>query len=179
MKYEFTWREKTMFRKKSLFVPAALILASFVGVSAANAQSTACLYTNASLQGNYAIVANYGSNIAAALGSEYLDGNGIMTRTSLINEPTPGSTTGARTIVTTTQTGTYTVNCNGTGQFWRTITQANGTVTTGVDDFIITGATKTWSGLMLATGIADIQQGPSSIVPGGIFLSRAHTRLPN
>lgn len=93
-----------MFNRKSSFVPAAFILISSLGVSAANAQSTACSYTNASLQGNYAIVANYGSNFAGALGSEHLDGNGIMTRTSLINEPTPGSTTGARTIVTTTQT---------------------------------------------------------------------------
>lgn len=170
-----------MFNKKSSFVPVALILASFVGVSAANAQSTTCPYTLASLQGNYAIVANYGSNLAAALGSEHLDGNGIMTRTSLINEPTPGSTTGARTIVTTTQTGTYTVNCNGTGQFSRTVT-ANGVTTTGMDDFIITAAVRVFAGsdfMLLATGIADIQQGPSSIVPGGIFLTRTHTRLPN
>jgi hypothetical protein len=170
-----------MFTTKNLFVPAALILISFLGVSAANAQTTACSYSLASLQGNYAIVANYGSNLAAALGSEYLDGNGIMTRTSLINEPTPGSTTGARTIVTTTQTGTYTVNCNGTGQFSRTVT-ANGVTTTGVDDFIITAAVRVFNGssfVLIATGIADIQQGPSTIVPGGIFLIRSHTRLPN
>ena len=170
-----------MFNRKSSFVPAAFILTAFFGVSAAKAQNAACPYSLASLQGNYAIVATYGSNFAEALGSEHLDGNGIMTRTSLINEPTPGSTTGARTIVTTTQTGTYTVNCNGTGQFSRTVT-ANGVTTHGVDDFIITAAVRAFNGsdfVLLATGIADIQQGPSSIVPGGIFVTRVHTRLPN
>src|ERR1035437_857786 len=83
MKYEFTWREKTMFNKKSSFVPAALILASFVGVSAANAQDTACPYTLASLQGSYAIVTNYGANIAMALATRSLDGNGNLSGTFL------------------------------------------------------------------------------------------------
>jgi hypothetical protein len=78
--------------------------------------------------------------------------------------------------------GTYTVNCNGTGQFLRTLTQANGTVTTSVDDFIITSAARTFTGtgfVMVATAIVDAQQGPSTIVPGGIFVNRVHTRLPN
>jgi hypothetical protein len=62
------WREKTMFNTKSLFVPAALVLATFLGVSAANAQGPACPYTKASLQGSYAVVANYGANVALSLG---------------------------------------------------------------------------------------------------------------
>src|ERR1035441_2353165 len=90
--------KKTMFNKKSLFVPAALILASFLGVSAANAQSSACPYTIASLKGTYAVIGNYGSNVAIALATRSLDGNGNLSGTSVINEPTPGSTTGARTI---------------------------------------------------------------------------------
>jgi hypothetical protein len=170
--------EETMFNKKSSFVPAAFILVSFVGVSAANAQDLSCPYNLASLQGSYAIVTNYGANVAMALATRSLDGNGNLSGTFLINEPTAGSTTGARAIVTGTQVGTYTVNCNGTGKFMRILTQANGTVTTSLDDFIITAAVRTFNGY-LATGIADIQQGPSSIVPAGIFVTRVHTRLPN
>jgi hypothetical protein len=105
-----------------------------------------------------------------------------LSGTFIINEPTAGSTTGARTIVTGTQVGTYTVNCNGTGQFMRTLTQANGTVTNTVDDFIITAAVRVYNGsdfILLATGITDAQQVPSTIIPGGIFLYRVHARLPN
>jgi hypothetical protein len=114
--------EETMFNKKSSFVAATLVLASFLGVSAANAQDSACPYTVASLQGNYAIVGTYGAYVASSLAVRYYDGNGNLSGTFLINEPTAGSTTGARTIVTGTQAGTYTVNCNGTGQFRRTVT---------------------------------------------------------
>jgi len=171
-----------MFNKKSLFVPAAIILASFLGASAANAQSSACPYTLASLQGSYAIIGNYGANVAIALGTRSYDGNGNLSGRYLVNEPTAGSTTGARTIATGTQAGTYTVNCDGTGQFNRILTQANGTVTTGVDDFIITASVKVYNGVgfvMLATTIVDAQESPSAIIPGGIFLVRTQNRLPD
>ena len=168
-----------MFNTRSLFVSAAFIF-GFLGVSAANAQSP-CLYTVASLHGSFAVIGNYGANVAIALGVRSYDGNGNLNGSFVVNEPTPGSTTGARTIVTGTQTGTYTVNCNGTGQFNRILT-TNGVSTAQVDDFIITGAQKTTGAsgaLMLATSITDASQVPSAIVPGGIFLSRIHTRLPD
>ena len=57
-----------MLSKKHLFVPVALILATFLGVSAADAQSS-CPYTLASLQGSYAVVATYGANVAIAFGT--------------------------------------------------------------------------------------------------------------
>ena len=161
---------------KRLFVPATLLLVSFFGVSAANAQVQQC-YTLASLQGNYAVVANYGANVAISFGTRTYDGNGNMTAAFLINEPTPGSTTGARTIVTGTQTGTYTVNCNGTGKITRNLVASNGVTATQVDDFIITGAIV--AGGLIATSIADAVEVPSAIVPGGIFLSRIQTRLPD
>lgn len=170
-----------MFNKKGSFVPAALILAAFLAVSAANAQDSTCPYTLASLQGNYAVIGNYGANVAIALATRFLDGNGNLSGTFIVNEPTPGSTTGARTIVTGTQAGTYTVNCNGTGQFNRILT-TNGVSTKQVDDFIITGAIKLFTGagaVLVATSMVDASQVPSAIVPGGIFLSRTHTRLPN
>jgi hypothetical protein len=46
-----------------------------------------------------------------------------------------------------------------------------------VDDFMITTATKR-NGRLIAASIADMQTTPSSVVPGGIFVTRVHTRLP-
>ena len=169
-------KEKTMFNQKSVLLAAAFIFTGFLGVSAADAQTTKC-YTLASLQGSYAFTGNYGANAAIALGVRYLDGNGNLKGTAVINEPTPGSTTGARTIATATQVGTYTVNCNGTGQFIRVVT-SNGVSTNQVDDFVITGAT-VQGGQLLATTMVDAQQVPSAVVAGGIFLTRTHTRLPD
>ena len=85
-----------MFSMKSLFAQAALILTSLLGVYAANAQTC---FTVASLQGDYAVVGNYGANVAIAFAIRHLDGNGNLTATFVVNEPTAGSTTGARTIV--------------------------------------------------------------------------------
>ena len=171
-----------MFTTKSSFVAATLVLASFLGVSAANAQDTACPYTFASLQGSYAVIGNYGANVAIALGMVSYDGNGNLASSFVVNEPTPGSTTGARTLVTGTQAGTYTVNCNGTGVITRILTLADGTKSTGTDDFVITSAVRTVNGIsyvFLATSIVNAQRTPSTIVPGGIFLTRTLTRLPN
>jgi hypothetical protein len=32
---------------------------------------------------------------------------------------------------------------------------------------------------LIATAFTDAQRTPSALVPGGIFLTRVHTRLPN
>jgi hypothetical protein len=165
-----------MFSKKDLFLPAVLILAGFIGASAANAQSPKC-YTVASLQGNYSIIATYGANVAIAFGTRNYDGNGNLMGTFIVNEPTAGSTTGARTIVTGTQAGTYSVNCDGTGKINRVLT-TNGISTNQVDDFVITGAI-VQGGQLIATTIADAVETPSAIVPGGIFVTRVQTRLPD
>jgi hypothetical protein len=124
---------------------------------AANAQSQKC-YTVASLQGNYSIVATYGANVAMSLGSRSYDGNGNLTGTFVVNEPTAGSTTGA-------------------GQFTRVL-MTNGVSTNQVDDFVITSAV-VLGGQLIATAIADAQETPSAIVAGGIFVTRVHTRLPD
>jgi PKD domain len=167
-----------MFSKKNLVTPAALILTSFLGMSAAYAQTTPCPYTLASLQGSYAVVVNYGANVALGLQPESLDGKGNLTRTGINNQPTAGSTTGQRTITNVTSTGTYTVNCNGTGTITRIVTRADGTTAAASDDFVITGA-MAQNGQLIATTIVDAQRDPSVIVPGGIFVTRTHTLLPN
>jgi hypothetical protein len=164
-----------MFSGKNLFASAALIFTSFLGVSAANA--AAPCFTLASLQGSYSLIGTYGANVALALATGSFDGNGNLTATFIVNEPTAGSTTGERTIVTGSFVGTYTVNCNGTGTFTRVL-NVSGVLTNQVDDFVIAEATSTLGGA-IATRIVDAQRTPSAIVPGGIFLTRTWTRLPD
>lgn len=161
-----------------------LIFCGFLGGSAANAADPQC-YNLASLQGQYAVVLNYGANVAMGLGTKYYDGKGNFANTNLINQPTAGSTTGARTIVTTTNVGTYTVNCDGTGVIIRNLTAPDGTVTHTTDDFVITGAIVVPSPLgqyvsdqLIATAIQVAVRTPSAIVSGGIFVTRSETLLP-
>jgi hypothetical protein len=148
---------------RRLCIPVAILLASFLGVSAANAEDhSSCRYTLASLQGKYAIVVTYLPTFAAmAIGTRSYDGAGNMTGTFIVNGPTAGSTTGARTITKGTQVGTYTVNCDGTG--------------------VITAAVPTWSGAMIATTITDVAENPTTAgaAPAGLYQTRVQTRLPN
>jgi hypothetical protein len=167
---------KTMLSKKIWLVASAFTLAVFFGASAATAEDPQQCFTVSSIRGTYAVIGNYGAHEAIALGKRYTDGMGNLTGTFVVNEPTTGSTTGARTIVTGTQAGTYTVNCDGTGVITRVLTVGT-TQTTAFDDFVITGA-KIKNGELIATTIVDAQRTPSSIVAGGIFLTRVWTRLP-
>ena len=59
----------------------------------------------------------------------------------------------------------------------KTLVSSTGVTATQVDDFIITGAI-VQNGLV-ATSITDAVEVPSALVPGGIFLSRTQTRLPD
>ena len=170
-----------MFNTKNLSVITAFAFLSFAGATAADAQSPAC-YTAASLQGQYALIGNYGANVAIAFSMRYFDGNGNITATFLVNEPTAGSTTGDRTIVTGSQIGTYTVNCDGTGVITTMLATSTGVAATQTYDFIIKEAVAQGGGVdafFLATYLADAQRTPSAIVPGGIFLTRTYTRLPD
>ncbi len=167
--------------KKMFLAPIVVLFVSFLGAPAAKA-APQC-YTLDSLDGNYAVIGTYGANVALALGERNFDGNGNLTGTFVLNEPTVGSTTGARTIVTGTQVGTYTINCDGTGVITRTITASTGLVTTQMDNFMITKAkvvhSRDGKDHFVATALSDMQQTPSAIVAGGIFLTRSYTRLPD
>lgn len=166
-----------MFSKKSLVLPMALVCFTLGGMSAAqdDAHDAHC-YTLASLQGSYTIIGQYGSHIAMALVRAQLDGKGNFASTFVVNEPDPASTTGGRKLVTGSQTGTYTINCNGTGVITRLVVSTVGTATV-VSDFVITRAVSK-DGVLIATELADAQRTPSFIVPGGIFLTRTYTRTP-
>lgn len=166
-----------MFTGKLLLTVTVSASILLFGNSAATAQDTAHCFDLASLQGDYAILGTYGANVAIALGKRYLDGKGNLTATFIVNKPTPGSTTGERTLVSGTQAGTYTVNCDGTGVVTRTLFVGT-TQTQQADDFVITAAIVR-DGHKIATSIADAQRTPSAIVAGGIFLTRVYTRLPD
>lgn len=163
-------------RKAGCFVVALLLILAGAGTQHGLAQDSQPCFTLASLKGSYSIVGTYGANIAIALAKRHVDGEGNLTGTFLVNEPTPGSTSGERTLVTGTQAGTVSVNCDGTGVVTRVLTVA-GVQTSQFDDFVITKA-KTKGGELIATTIVDAQRTSSAIVPGGIFLTRTWTRVP-
>jgi hypothetical protein len=167
-----------MFSKKAFFVPTVLISLGLLGTSAAKADGDHC-YTVASIRGTYAVVATYSANVALAFGVREFDGQGNLKGTFVLNAPVVGSPTGARTIITGTQVGTYAVNCDGTGTITRTLTSSTGVVTTQTDDFVITKATGHWEGQRLATALEDAQRTPSALVPGGLFVFRSYTRRPD
>src|SRR5437899_12291763 len=114
---------------KVLIAAAAIVTWFCFGMPAAKADETRC-YTNASLKGTYAAVATYGANVALALAIRHLDGQGNLTGTFTLNAPDLASTTGGRKIITGTQVGTYTVNCDGTGTFVRTLPSSPGVLAT-------------------------------------------------
>lgn len=168
-----------MFNKRSLFVPAALVSFGLLGTSAAKADGDTHCYTLASINGTYAVIATYGANVALALAIRHFDGEGNLTGTFTLNAPVVGSPTGARTIITGTQVGTYVVNCDGTGTITRTLTSSTGVVTTQTDDFLITKAIERSEGKLLATALEDATRVPSALVPGGLFVFRSYTRRPD
>lgn len=176
--------EKQLIRP-SLLIYAAMAAFSLLRVPAASAADPQC-YTLSSLKGQYTLITNYGDNVARALVVRYYDGSGGFSGPFLINEPKAGSTTGERTIVTGTQTGTYTINCDGTGVVTRVVKLADGSTATQVEDFIITAAEVVmdshgpfFPGQLLATALADAARDPSPIVSGGVFVTHTYTRLPD
>jgi len=173
------------FKRHSLFAPAAFIAFGFFGISAANGADQQC-YNMASLQGHYAMITNYGDNVAKAFGARYYDGNGNFTGSFVINEPKAGSTTGERMLVSGSQTGTYIVNCDGTGVVTRVVTLSDGTTTTQAEDFVITGAMVNPNsrgplvqGQLIATALEDAGRIPSPIVSSGLLVIHKYTRLPD
>ena len=167
-----------MSNRRSLFASAALVSFGLLGASVAKADGDTHCYTLASLKGTYAVVATYSANVALAIATRHFDGEGNLSGTFTVNAPVVGSTTGARTIITGTQVGTYSVNCNGTGIFTRTLTSSTGVVTTQTDDFVITRAIER-DGQLLAMALEDAQRTPSALVPGGLFVIRSYTRRPD
>lgn len=165
-----------MLTRRIVCLAALLTCILVTDVVYATAQERQTCFSLASLEGSYSVVGTYGANIAIALAKRYVDRDGNLTGTFVVNEPTSGSTTGERTIVTGTQAGTVSVNCDGTGVVTRVLTVA-GVQTEQFDDFVITES-KIEHGELIATTIVDAQRTSSAIVSGGVFLRRIWTRVP-
>lgn len=172
-----------MFLQRNWGAPALLLLIGALGAPRLKAQQYECLFTNASLQGTYSVVVNLTGGPAGGVGiglqSQTMDGNGNFRRSGFLNTPTPGSTTGARTLSTTVNVGTYTVNCDGTGTITRLLTRSDGTTQATVDEFVVTQSVRKLGGVggyLLALTIVSAGRQPSTIIPGGAFVTQVHTR---
>jgi hypothetical protein len=95
-------------------------------------------FTNASLQGQYALVGIGDGHVAASVGVNSYDGKGNAQGGLTLNTPGTGQT---RTIVKLTSVGTYTVNADGTGTATMTMTLPDGKTFSENFDFVITEAT--------------------------------------
>jgi hypothetical protein len=131
-------------------------------------------YSVASLRGDYGVVATYGANLARALGTQTVDGLGNLKGSAIVNQP---GANGARTIVSITFTGTYTVNSDGTGAMYLTINLPNGKTANATEDFVITKA-EIKHGTPIATEIVDAQEQPSTVITGGVFVTHTYTLRP-
>src|SRR5215469_2442997 len=123
-----------MLRKVNLVVAALCFVFLCGTVANAQDQENPKCYTLASLQGSYAIIGHYGADVAVALTEGQFDGKGNFKSTFIVNEPDPTSTTGGRKLVSGSQTGTYTVNCDGTGVITRLVKLSSGETGTVVSD---------------------------------------------
>jgi hypothetical protein len=166
-----------MKNKRCSLAPAAILFASCIGGTLANAQTPAC-YTVESMEGSFATIGTYGPGIAMALAVRSHDALGNLSAAAINNLPRAGSTTGERSVTPNTNLGSFTVNCDGSGVVTRIATLADGTRVQGFDDFLITEGVVE-NGKLVATTVVDGSRAPSSIVPGGVFLSRRYYRRPN
>ncbi len=166
-----------MVNKKSWVVRAALLSFSVFATGTATAAEPQC-FTLASLAGSWTSITEYGAKVGVAYAIRTVDAEGNMTGVFVQNQPVVGDPSGARLMSNGTAKGVYKVNCDGTGTVTRTVTSSLGVVTFPVDDFIITKAIVKKKKL-IATEILDAQRTPSALVPGGVFVTRIHTRIPN
>jgi hypothetical protein len=95
-------------------------------------------FTNASLQGQYAVVGTGGNHTAASIGIDTYDGQGTLSRSLVLNERQADQT---RKVVPITGQGTYRVQPNGMGTATIVNTLPDGSTFTSHVDFVITRAT--------------------------------------
>jgi len=129
-------------------------------------------YSVESIRGDYAVVNHYGANLALGIGVTHFDGTGGLSGSLLLNRPT---STGARQLVSLTSTGTYSVNGDGTGTIFLTVTLPDGSIKTATEDFVIT-RTELIHGIPVAMEIIDEQREPSLVLGNGVFVTQDYTR---
>lgn len=112
--------------------------------------------------------------MARALGTQTLDGHGNVKGSAIVNQPGPN---GTRVIVSITFAGTYAVNSDGTGTISLTINLPNGATANATEDFVVTKS-EVRGGIPIATEIVDAQEQPSTVIPGGVFVTHTYTLRP-
>jgi hypothetical protein len=152
----------------------SLALAIPPAAVAYEAQRASQPYGLFSLEGDYAVVGTYGSNVARLLGTFHADGRGNLSGSATVNLPGAGS---ARVVVGISYKGTYTVNDDGTGVIYFTVTLPGGATTPVTLDLATTKA-EFEGGVKVATEIATSQREPSSVVDAQ-FVTHVATRLPD
>lgn len=166
-------------RRRTIGPTVAVLTILAVGFSSFSiAQNRAAIrhhtYTLASLQGDYGVVNHYGEggNLALGIGTSQFDGAGNVQGTLLLNRPTA---TGTRELVPLTSVGTYTVNADGTGIIYLTVTLPDGTTRTGTEDFVVTRSQRI-DGTLVATKVVDEQREASLVLGNGVFVTQDFTR---
>lgn len=167
---------ESLFQRGRMIYPIAVVgILAWGSASALMAQTGprgAHTYSVASLKGDYAVINHYGANLALGIGVEHFDGTGNATGSLLLNRPTAA---GSRELVALTSTGTYTVNDDGTGVLYLTVTLPDGTVKTATEDFVITRS-ESIDRVLVATEIVDEQLEPSLVLGNGVFVTQDFTR---
>ncbi len=113
-----------------------------------------------SVHGTFAAVGIYGANVARALGTETFDGDGKLTGAAIVNQPGPN---GGRLVTHIGLNGTYSVNADGSGKMFLTVTLPDGTSAHVVEDYLMT-KTKVVHGDVLAIEMTDAQEQPSAAI---------------
>jgi hypothetical protein len=123
---------------RACFAPILALTLGLAFSAAVFAGTKPAAFTNASLQGQYALVGMGDGNVAASVGVNNFDGQGNVKGGLTLNAPGTGQ---SRTIVKLISVGTYAVNADGTGTATMTHTLPDGNTFTENFDFVITQAT--------------------------------------
>ena len=136
-------------------------------------------FTNESFQGTYAVRSVSGANNGGTIGPTTADGNGNFTGSAIMN--VPGPSLHRRMRISTTSTGTYDINPDGTAVVTSTFTTADGLSTTIHIEGMVTQA-EVVDGIKLATEFFGIAEEPATaLLQGklGLMTTFTATRLPD
>jgi steroid delta-isomerase-like uncharacterized protein len=128
-------------------------------------------FSNASIQGHYALIASV--NEGAGIGSCWMDGKGNYTCSITLNVP---DGEGGRAIVPLESAGTYQINPDGTGTVQEVVTMADGATEEFVRDLVITEAEAAGPYVVATTVNATSRQSGDG---SGALETSQLTRLPD
>ena len=164
-----TWRKRS-FQVLVATMVAGMALAAISLTAEANRPTR---FTNASLNGQYAVQSIGDDHVSVGLGIVIYDGDGRTTRRVTVNAP---DGTGGRRLIFFESVGSYTVNPDGTGTATYDNDISTGSMTRTTFDFVITeaqGISSRGRGAKLAQAIHSAQREPGVTVS---LVTNAQTR---